>query len=309
MQFSYNPWVIDRIRSILIVMEEGSINKAATRLGIAQPTLTRHLQSLEAEVGAPLFDRETRGVRPTDLAYGLREAMFPVIKNYDQAWADLKAHAQGRQTQLRVGYLGLSAARYLTPILKRFRNSHPDIQLWLFDQTPEEQLDALRQGKLDLALIGQDGAQLGDEFYRQRIARIGVIAALPSDHPLADRDTTSLSELSGRGFIVPTEAAVPGRKKWVARLCREEGFNPLWVAGTEAVAETFARIVGEGCVCLIPDYLDEAPPPGVAYVRLSDRFATWEFVLLRQRGRMSPACRDLIRWIKETAKSPSSASE
>ncbi len=295
--------MIDRIRSVLVVMEEGSINKAATRLGITQPTLTRHVHSLEAEVGAPLFERDSRGVRPTDIGFALRESMAPVIKTYDLALANLKARAQGRRSQLRVGYLGLSAAQYLTPVLARFRSSHPDVQLWLFDQTPEEQLNALRQGDLDLALIGQDGAHLGDEFYQQRIARIGVIAALPSDHSHANRDTVSLSELSGWNFIVPSEVIVPGRKKWVSRLCGDAGFKPRWLGETKAVAETFARIVGEGGVCLLPDYLDEAPPPGVAYVRLSDRFAIWEFVLLRQRGRLPPACRDLIRWIKETAQS------
>ena len=161
---------------------------------------------------------------------------------------------------------------------------------------------SLRAGDLDLALIGQEGASLGDEeFYRQRIARIGVRAALPSNHPLADRNTISLSQLSGEGFIVPSETTVPGRKQWVTRLCREAGFRPRWLAQTEAVAETFARVVGERGVSLLPDYLEKTPPPGIALIRLSDQFATWDFTLLRQRGRMPPACRDLIRWIKETA--------
>ena len=137
--------MLDRIRSVLVIMEEGSINRAATRLGISQPTLTRQLQSFEAEVGAPLFERGSWGVRPTDLAYRLRETMVPVIRAYDQAWAEITAHAQGRQTQLRIGYLGLSVARCLTPVLGRFRKSYPEIKLWLFDQTPEEQLQARRR--------------------------------------------------------------------------------------------------------------------------------------------------------------------
>ncbi len=294
--------MLDRIRTILAIMEEGSINRAAARLGVSQPTLTRRLKSFELELGAPLFERGSWGVRPTDLGYRLRETMLPVLRACDLAWAEVTAHAQGRQTQLRVGYLGLSAARFLTPALEKFQAAYPEMRLWLFDQTPQEQLEALRAGELDLALIGQEGATLGDEFYRQKIARLGVLAVLPSTHPLAGAETLALSRLKGEGFIVPSEAAVPGRKPWIARLCREAGFRPRWLAETGAVAETFARIVGERGVSLLPDYLERSPPPGVALVPVSDRFAMWDFTLLRQRGRMSPACRDLLRWMTEAAR-------
>lgn len=293
--------MLDRIRTVLVVMEEGSINRAAARIGISQPTLTRRLQSFEQELGAPLFERGSWGVRPTDLAYRIRERMVPVIKDCDQAWAEITAQAHGRQSQLRIGYLGLAAARYLTPVLGQFQESYPEIKLWMFDQTPDEQLQALRAGDLDLALIGQEGAALGEEFYQQQITRIGVLAVLPSTHALAGRETVQLSELSKEKFIVPAESAVPGRKLWVIELCREAGFRPRWLAPSDTVTETFARVVGEGGVSLLPDYLEETPPPGIALIPLSDRFAAWDFRLLRQRGRMTPACRDLIRWIKETA--------
>ncbi|MCB1124853.1 MAG: LysR family transcriptional regulator [Verrucomicrobiae bacterium] len=291
--------MLDRIRSVLVVLEEGSINRASTRLGVSQPTLTRQLQLIESEVGAELFERGPWGVRGTDLAYRLRERMLPVLRDYDLAWAEITAHARGRRSQLRVGYLGLSAARFLTPVLGRFREAHPETRLCLFDQTPQEQLEALRAGNLDLALIGQEGAGLGNEFYRHRIARIGIRAALPSDHPLATHRTIALSRLKGEGFIVPSETAVPGRRQWVARLCHKAGFRPRWLAQTDAVAETFARVTGERGISLLPDYLEPTPPPGVVLVPLSDRFATWEFALLRQRGRLTPACRDLIHWIGE----------
>ncbi len=292
--------MLDRIRTILTIMEEGSLNRAATRLGVSQPTLTRQIHAFEAEAGAPLFERGSWGVRPTDLAYRLREEMAPVLKAYDLAWAEITAHASGRQSQLRIGYLGLAAGRYLTPVLGKFQEAHPGVKLWLFDQTPSEQLQALRAGDLDLALIGQEGASLADdEFYLQRIARVGVLAALPSNHALAGNDAITLAELRGEGFLVPSEETVPGRKKWVASLCREAGFRPRWLGRTDSVAETFARIAGERGVSLLPDYLEGAPPPGIALVRLSDRFATWDFILLRQRGRITSACRDLVRFIRE----------
>lgn len=294
--------MLERLRSVFVIMEAGSLNRAAARLGVSQPTLTRQLQSLEQEAGGPLFERSSGGVRPTDLGYRLRERMLPVLRAYDLAWAEIVAHALGRQSQLRIGYLGLAAARYLTPVLGRFQEAYPEIKLWLFDQTPQEQLTALREGGLDLALIGQEGASLGEEFFQHRIAKLGVRAVLPSNHPLANQAAIGLEQLKGERFIVASETAVPGRKRWLAELCREAGFHPRWLGETEAVGETFARVVGERGVSLLPDYLELTPPPGIALVPVSDCFATWEFTLLRQRGRMSAACRDLIRWIGEAAR-------
>lgn len=285
-------------------MEEGSLNRAAARLGVSQPTLTRQLQSLEQEAGGPLFERCTDGVRPTDLGYRLKEKMLPVLRAYDTAWAEVLAHAQGRQSQLRIGYLALAAARFLTPVLARFQEAYPEIKLWLFDQTPQEQLTALRHGGLDLAIIGQEGASLGEEFYQHRVAKLGVRAVTPANHPLAGQAAIRLAQLKGERFIVPSESAVPGRKRWMAQLCREAGFRPQWLGETETVGETFARVVAERGVSLLPDYLEMTPPPGISLVPVSDRIATWELALLRQRGRMSPACRDLIRWIGEAAREP-----
>ena len=283
-------------------MEEGSLNRAAVRLRVSQPTLTRQLQATEQELGAPLFERGSQGVRPTDLAHYLRETMTPVLKAYDHAWTNLTAHAHGRQSQIRVGYLGLSAARFLTPVLGQFQEAYPEVRLWLFDQTPQEQVQALRDGDLDLALIGQEGVAVGDEFYQQRIARIGVIGVLASKHALSGKSIISLRELSGEGFIAPNEAVVPGRKQWITQLCRKAGFRPRWVGETESVTDTFARVAAESAVSLLPNYLEQAPPPGIAVIPLSDRFAFWDFSLLRQRGRMAPACRDLIRFIVEAVK-------
>ena len=125
--------MLERIRSFLAVLEAGSVNQAANRLGVAQPTLSRHIQSLEQEIGGPLFERDTRGMLPTDLGFHLRDTLEPVLNSYDLAIADVCAFAQGRQQQVRVGYLGLAASKFLNPALSGLKESYPDIKLLLFD--------------------------------------------------------------------------------------------------------------------------------------------------------------------------------
>lgn len=289
--------MLDRIRSFLAVLEAGSVNRAAGQLGIAQPTLSRHIQSLEQEIGGPLFERDNKGMLPTDLGFHLRDSFEPILKNYDLALADACAFAQGRQQQLRVGYLGLAATKFLSPALSKVKAAHPDIQLLLFDQTPVEQLDALKAGKLDVALIGQEGAAQTNEFYKRRAAKLGVCAVLPSEHPLAQSPTLSLSQLKGDHFIGVTPKDVPGRNAWMTQLCSRAGFKPRFIKNSESVTETFTLIAGEQAVTLLPDYVSIQPPPGVVFCRLTDKWACWELFVLRQRGRGSAAARQLVDWI------------
>ena len=95
--------MIDRIRALLTDIEEGSVNRAAVRLRITQPALSRQMQALENEIGGKLLERETSGVKPTGLGHALVKAMQPLVESYDSTMADLRRQARGERTELRVG--------------------------------------------------------------------------------------------------------------------------------------------------------------------------------------------------------------
>ena len=286
--------MLRELRSLLVVLEEGSVNRAARRLGVAQPTLSRHIQALEQEMGAPLFERGAWGMRATDLGFFVRDRFGPLLRDYELAMAEGLAFAKGRHEQLRVGFIGSAAARFLNPALTSLKRELPNLKLFLFDQTPFEQLRELRDGRIDVAIIGQEAASQSDEFYRRDAAKLGVCAVLPADHRLGGQSFVALAELKAERFVGVAENAVPGRNSWITALCSRSGFRPRFIAKTASVAETFALVSGENAVSLIPDYIDGAPPPGVAFVPLSDRHATWNLLVLRQRGAGSSGARRLV---------------
>ena len=297
MHFLYTPKMLNRIQSMLAIMAEGSVNRAALRLGVAQPTLTRHIQSLEQEIGGALFERNVRGMRPTALGFFVRDQFEPIIKSYELAQAEAVAYAQGRHEQLRIGYINSAAQRFLTPALAELRKLLPDLKLILFALTPMEQLEALRAGKIDVALIGQEVATLADDFYLRNAGTLGVCAVVPADHKCAGMKTISLSSLANDRFIGVAEAVVPGRSTWISGLCAKAGFKPNFIAKTSHVTETFTRIAADNAVTLLPDYLSGNPPPGTAYCRLTDKWANWKLSVLRQRGSGLKAARTLVELI------------
>jgi DNA-binding transcriptional LysR family regulator len=279
--------MLELVRSFLTVLREGSLNRAAETVHITQSSLTRQMQSLEGQIGAPLLERQSTGVKPTALGLAVAQRFGPVLEQYDTALADLQSFARGKHADLKIGYLGGAAAAFLTPALTALRAEHPEARVKLLDLSPGEQIAALHRGEIDLALIGQEGAPLARDFYAKRLATLGVCAVLPSDHALAGKLQIHLSDLANEAFIGATDAEVPGRNQWIIRLCRKAGYRPRFVGDSDTVCEALARVPAEGAVLLLPDYLVTAPAPGVTVVPLAENSARWELLLLRQRGRAS----------------------
>lgn len=291
---AYPTGMIDRIRALLVVIEEGSVNRAAVRLRITQPALSRQMKSLENEVGGKLLERETSGVKPTDLGHALLKSMRPVIDAYEAALAGVRRQARGLKSELRVGYLISAARPVLTPALALLRTTHPDLKLTLHDMSPKEQIDALRAGELDVALIGQEGVMAAREFYSHKLCSLGVCAALSATDPLAARESISIRDLKARDFIGVDEDQMPGRNGWMTALCRSAGFKPRFTGITDGITRVLSQVVSESAVTLLPDYFRDFNHPGVVLVPVTDAKTRWDFIVLWQRGKVPATTRALV---------------
>jgi DNA-binding transcriptional LysR family regulator len=291
--------MIDRIRALLTVIEEGSVNRAAVRLRITQPALSRQMKALEHEVGGRLLERESSGVKPTGLGHALVKAMRPLVKSYDNVMSDLRRQARGERSELRVGYLGSAAQRFLTPALALLRKSHPAARLKLHDLSPREQIAALRSGELDVALIGQEGAAAAREFHSAKLCSLSVCAAMSDGERLAAKKSIALKDLKGRDFIGIDEDEMPGRNRWVTALCKTAGFKPRFVAVVDGLTNVMSHVVSESAVTLVPAYFAKRSHPGVTFVPISDTKAKWDFIVLWQKGGLSVAGQGLVSTLKQ----------
>jgi DNA-binding transcriptional LysR family regulator len=292
--------VLGQLRAFLVALEEGSLNRAAIRLRMSQSALSRQMQAIENEVGGALLERTTVGVRPTAAGHALATSLPRVLADYDTAMAEARRLARGQRDVIRVGYLGSAAQMFLDPALSVLRHTHPKVKVKLLDLSPGEQIVALRKGEIDLALIGQEGALLSSEFYIRKLATLPVVAVMPADHPLASRNCISLKELHSERFIGSFEEDLPGRDRWITKLCRRAGFRPKFVQEAACVSQMFTLIGSEGAVTLVPAYLRSFLVAGVAMVQLSDLKATWDFLVIWQRGRTANSVRALLDALSAT---------
>ena len=226
-----------------------------------------------------------------------------VLADYDAAIGEARRLARGQRDLIRLGYLGSAAQTFLDPALAALRRTHPEVKVKLLDLSPGEQIVALRKGEIDLALIGQEGALLSNEFYIRKLTTLPVVAVMPADHPLASRERISVKELRGERFISSPEEDLPGRDRFITQLCRRAGFRPKFVQQAASVSNMFTLIGSEGAVTLVPAYLKSFPVAGVAMVPLSDTKATWDFLVVWQRGQTPKSLRALLDALAVSANS------
>ena len=226
---------------------------------------------------------------------------MPLVENYDGAMAELRRQARGERSELRIGYLASAAQSVLTPALARLRKTQPDLKLKLHDMSPREQIDGLTAGELDIALIGQEGVVAAKEFHSAKLRSLRVCVAVCDSDPLATKKNIALKDLRGRDFIGVDEDQVPGRNRWMTALCKTAGFKPRFALIVDGITNVLSEVVSESAVTLLPEYFLKSSHPGVTFVAINDAKATWDFIVLWQKGRASISTRALVDALKQVA--------
>ena len=262
------------LRYFVAVAEEGNITRAAARLHLSQPPLSRQIRDLEEELGVTLLERGSRRVELTAAGrVWLREARA-VLARMDAAVRLTREAAAGQEGEVRIGYAPSPASEILPVALRAFRRLAPRVTPVLRDLSPEEMMQGLRTGNLDLAITVQPSARMlrGCEFEALRSYRVGAI--LPETHPLARRRAISIEDLAGQPLLGYARKDYPDYHEWMGRWFRGsavewrltgefDGWNSLVAAvqggqGISIVAENIRSVTGK-CVRFVP--LAPPPPP------------------------------------------------
>ncbi len=287
--------VILHLRSFLAVLEEGSLHRAATRLNISQSALSRQMQALEHELGGQLLERSSTGVQPTPGGRALAERMGALLASYDANLLAVRRIIRGEAKELRIGYLASAFQEYLAPALAELRRLHPDTKVKLLDLFPGEQILELRQGTIDVALTQDHGNLLGREFQMKKLAVIKSFACLPAEHPLAARKQVKLAELKDETFLIAPDSEIPGFRRRLIQLCRTCGkFRPKMAEISGGLSDAFSAVANDGAVGIMPAFLRHQKRPGMVIVPISDGDATWELVVVWQKGPATEPLRALL---------------
>jgi DNA-binding transcriptional LysR family regulator len=289
--------MLEKLRLFLVVLEEGSLRRAAERLHISQSAITRQLQSLELDLGGRVLERTSAGVRPTNGGHALAERAKALLADYDSTMAEVRRLVRGESERLRIGYIASAAQEYLGPALAALRRAYPKLRIKMLDQTPGEMIAALRQGEIDLALTLHGADLLSRDFYARKLATVRSLVALPASHRLATEKQVSLSQLKDETFVRGSDDAVPGYTQRIVQFCRKYGgFRPrlVTIGGATSLVESLTLSANEDAISIQPVFISHLKVPNVAMVPIADAGATWDLFIVWQRGKAAGPLRTLL---------------
>ena len=293
--------MLEKLRLFLVVLEEGSLRRAADRLRISQSAITRQMQSLELDLGGRVLERTSAGVRPTNGGHVLAERAKTLLADYESTIAEVRRLNRGESEPLRIGYIASAVQEYLEPALAVLRRAYPGLKVKMLDQTPGEMIIALRQGEIDLALTLHGIDLLSRDFYARKLATVRSVVALPVSHRFATERQVSLSQLKSETFVRGSNDLVPGYTEKIILFCRKYGgFRPRLATvdavdkGTSSLAESLVEAANEEAISIQPAFISHLNVPNLVMVPIADADATWDLFVVWQPGEIAGPLRTLL---------------
>lgn len=262
------------LRYFAAVGDALSFTKAADKLHLAQPSLTRQVKDLEEELGVCLLNRTKRQVTLTEEGKSFLADAKRVLAHSTEIVESVQRLSRHEVPALNIGYVANLFPAPLPATLTSFQRKFPTVSINLFDMSYGDQFRALEESKIDIGFVGSRKPIEERGLQYRSIAFDRTVAALPRNHGLARKALVKLQDLKPMFFIGMSESSSPGYRDWLTATCRKSGFTPkvLQDANIErAVIQAVAAGLG---VALLPDKVNTLPHENVVLRPLSPPLST-----------------------------------
>lgn len=285
---------IEELQWFVTLAETEHVTDAAAELGISQPTLSRSLARLEAQVGAPLFDRLNRRLRLN--AYGriLLEHARRSIDEMRSATERIAALRDPETGTVRLAFLHSQAGGFVPELLRRFRADAPRVQFELFQGPAHAILERLTNGQADLAITSPR-----PPGYPWRVLYVERLClAVPRGHRFAGRARLRLADAGDEPFVGLRPGF--GLRQLTDELCGAAGINPSVVFEAMEIPTVEGLVAAGFGVAVVPVPRPDHAEPGAAYIPLSETNAKRQIGLTWSADREpAPAARRLAEFVMQ----------
>lgn len=285
------------IKCFIVVAEELHFRRAAERLSLAQPALSRTIRNLENDLGVVLFERSNRFVHITKAGQAFLESCESILNAVDHAVENTRRVAEGNIGSIRIAYTDLAIVGPLPGMLRALNNEHPDIAFQFQNDVSIHQIRNLRDDLIDIGFV--TGPISADGFEKLTIWNEKFACIVYDDHPLAQRNSIRLSELADEDFVHGT------KKEWemfyshFLPLCHRNGFTPRIIQeGTTSIGIMGLVAAGVG-ITVLTESVCNSLPPGTNMIPISDSGAPIQMVAVWKTEKMDITKRRFVNALKE----------
>ena len=240
------------LRYFVAVAEEENVSRAALKLHVSQPALSRQVRDLEDELGFLLLERSAKSVRLTQAGRAFLAESRAVLQRVEEAVKVARAIATGG-TELHVGYAMSPTVRILPQTLRAFQAEMPNTRVKLHDLTTEEMVTGLRGGKLQIAFMVHSHLPMMRGLHFEAIARLPICLAVSSSHPLARRKRVKLAEVAQHPLIAFNRAEYPDYHELLAAWFSDVKDKPRIAEEHDSVSSLIAAVEAGDGVALVTE--------------------------------------------------------
>lgn len=290
-----------QLRYFVAAAEDLSMSRAAERVHVSQPALSRQIALLEDELGVPLFDRIRKRIHLTEAGRFFLAKAKQLLCDAELSAQQVREQFGGVRKTLRLGFIGPFLDDLVAPAVREFQQRHPNAKVSLFDLPPRAQLDRLRQHELDAAILGNLDDHEYDLFTVKRLSRHRMAVVLPDDHPLAGKKPLKLAALKNDDWVSLSNTFFPGRREFLTECCAQAGFVPRIGSEHDSLPLMLAAVATRAGVGIIPAHSEKLPHAGCVFVPLAAPVITTQLLLVLPKDSPTPELASLIALLSERA--------
>ena len=279
------------------VAEELHFGKAAARLHITQPALSRQIHRLETELGIQLFRRTKRTVELTEAGVAFLREIRQALQQVDTAVQVAQRVARGEVGALRIGFTASSMHTVLPKILQHFRDRYPDVELTMIEICTLDQVNGLKTDKIDVGFLHPPI----DASFLNLHALPGerLLAVLPHTHALATQAQLSLESLATESFILHPRHEGPVLYDQFLHLCRKAGFEPQIVYEDTQHQTRIGLVMAGMGITFVPESLQQASLTGATYCALKGESLELQLAVAWRRHQVSPVVQRFLSIVEQ----------
>ena len=257
------------LRYFVAVAEMENVTRAALKLHVSQPGLSRQIRDLEDELGFSLLERSAKSVRLTAAGQVFLVEAREVLKRAEEAVQAARAVADGKGLELHVGYATSPTVRLLPPALRAFQAEMPKVRVRLHDLSTEEMFAQLRAGKLELCFIVKPGPAMLRGLNFEELAREQMCVAVSRHHPFARRQFVTLADVAREPLIALSKQEYPDYHESLDALFSATKAKPAIAEEHDSVSSLITSVEAGNGIALVAESIDCIAGRRLKLVRLS----------------------------------------
>jgi DNA-binding transcriptional LysR family regulator len=293
---------IRQLQYLLQIVRSQSFTKAAERLHITQPTISKAVKNLEDELGVQLFIRSGRDISLTDAGKVIVQGAGKIVDQMEEIQNGLAELTSLQKGSISLGLPPMVGSSFFPSVIGRFRELHPGISISILEYGSKKIQAAVAAGELDMGVVLLSSPE--DTFASFPVVEERLQVVLPAGHALAKRDGVSLSELAAESFIMFRQDFT--LHDVMLEACREAGFQPDIVCESSQWDFIGGMVAAGLGIAMLPETICKQLAPGaVSVVKLMEPLIPWRLVMIwRKEGYLSFAARKWLSFANEQLSNP-----